>query len=306
MLDVGDGHDIYWETCGNPSAEPAVVLHGGPGSGCIPGHRRFFSPDRYRIVLFDQRGSGRSTPSAADASTELTHNTTDHLLADLEQLRQHLGVDRWLVFGHSWGTTLGLAYAETHPQRVSALVLAAVCTTRRSEIDWLYHGVGRFLPEQWERFRDAVPPADRDGDLVGAYCRLLQDCDLAVREAAAASWCAWEDAVVSSSSGAGPDPRYRDPAFRMAFARIVTHYFTNDAWLDDGALLRNASRLHGLPGVLIHGRLDLGSPLATAWALAQAWPDSELVVLDAAGHSAGTDMADAIVAATDRFASASG
>jgi proline iminopeptidase len=302
MLDVGDAHLVYWENCGNPNGGPALVLHGGPGSGCTPMHRRWFDPSRYRIVLFDQRGCGRSVPHASDASTDLRVNTTHHLLDDTERLRAHLGIDAWLVLGNSWGSTLALAYAERYPRHVSGLVLAAVGTTRTSEIDWLYHGVGRFFPEQWARFRDGVPAADRDGNLVDAYCRLLAHPDAAVRERAAQQWCDWEDAVVSSGDSE-PNPRYRDPSFRMAFARIVTHYFSHAAWLENGELLRNAGALRGIPGVMIHGRLDLGCPLGTAWELAQAWLDGELVVVAAAGHSTGDlGMTDAIVAATDRLA----
>ena len=302
-LDVADGNLVYWEACGNPQGKPALVLHGGPGSGCTPGMRRFFDPERYRAVLFDQRNCGRSTPHASDPATSLAPNTTPHLLADIEHLRMALEIDHWLVFGMSWGSTLALAYAESHPGQVSEIVLAAVTTTRREEIDWLYHGAGRFFPEAWERFREGVPPAERDGDLVEAYARLLDHPDPAVREAAAASWCAWEDAVVATNPEAGPNPRYADARFRMAFARIVTHYFRHNAWLEDGQLLREAGRLSGIPGVLIHGRLDISSPLSTAWELAQAWPGSELVIVERSGHSsAGPGMAEAIVAATDRFA----
>ena len=302
-LDVADGNLVYWEACGNPQGKPALVLHGGPGSGCTPGMRRFFDPERYRAVLFDQRNCGRSTPHASDPATSLAPNTTPHLLADIEHLRMALEIDHWLVFGMSWGSTLALAYAESHPGQVSEIVLAAVTTTRREEIDWLYHGAGRFFPEAWERFREGVPPAERDGDLVEAYARLLDHPDPAVREAAAASWCAWEDAVVATNPEAGPNPRYADARFRMAFARIVTHYFRHNAWLEDGQLLREAGRLSGIPGVLIHGRLDISSPLSTAWELAQAWPGSELVIVERSGHSsAGPGMAEAIVAATDGFA----
>jgi len=307
MHDVGDGNLVYWEACGNPQGKPALVLHGGPGSGCTPGMRRFFDPARYRVILFDQRNCGRSTPHASDPATGLDANTTPLLLADIELLRTRLGIERWLVFGMSWGSTLALAYAESHPSRVSALVLAAVTTTRPAEIDWLYHGAGKFFPEQWARFREGVPPAERDGNLVEAYARLLEHPDLAVREQAAANWCAWEDAVVATNPAAGPNPRYADPHFRMAFARIVTHYFRHNAWLEDGQLIRDAGRLSDIPGVLIHGRLDISSPLETAWRLAQAWPGCELVIVERAGHSsAEPGMAMAIVAATDRFGGRAG
>jgi proline iminopeptidase len=303
MLDVGDGQRIFWEICGRPDGKPAVVLHGGPGSGCTPGLRRYFDPAAYRIVLFDQRGAGRSTPHASDPAVDLSTNTTHHLIADIELLREHLGVERWLVWGGSWGATLALAYAERHPERVSEIVLASVTMTRPADIHWLYHGVGRFLPEEWARFRDGVPRVERDGDLVGAYYRLLNDEDARVREVAARDWCDWEEAAVSLEPGYQPNPRYDDPRFRMAFARIVTHYFHHQAWLDDGILLREANRLAGIPGVLVHGRLDLGSPALTAWQLAQVWPDAELHLVST-GHTGGDEMTSRLIAATDRFASA--
>ena len=300
MLDVGDGNEIYWETCGNPDGKPALVLHGGPGSGCTPGLRRLFDPRAYRIVLVDQRGAGRSTPHAGDRSTDLSANTTAHLIDDLERLRQHLEIDRWLVYGRSWGTTLGLAYAECHPQRVSEMILAAVCLTRQSDIHWLYHGLRRYFPAEWERFRDGVPPADRDGDLVDAYARLLAHSDAGVRQSAAQAWCDWEDAIVALESGGVPNPRYADAKFRMGFARIVTHYFRHGAWLTEDQLLSRADRLAPIPGVLIHGRMDLGGPLLTAWDLARAWPASELVIVDDAGHTSDA-LHHCVVAATDRF-----
>lgn len=304
MLEVGDGNSVYWETCGAPDGKPAVVLHGGPGSGCAPVYRRFFNPAGYRVVLFDQRGSGRSIPHASEPTTDLAANTTQHLIADIEQLREHLGVERWLVFGNSWGTTLGVAYAVQHPDRVTEMVLVAVGMTRRSEIDWLYHGVGRYFPEAWERFRAGVPEPARDGDLVAAYYELLHHPDDAVREQAARDWCTWEDALMATTADAQPNPRYDDARFRMAFARIVTHYFHHGAWLEEGALLRDAHRLAGIPGTLIHGRLDLGGPLVSAWELARAWPGSELVV-GPVGHSSGDPwMRAATVDATDAYLSA--
>ena len=300
MLDVGDGQLVYWEACGSPGGKPAVVLHGGPGSGCTPGFRRYFDPDAFRIVLFDQRGCGRSLPSAGEPTTDLSVNTTRHLIDDIERLRMHLEIERWLVFGGSWGATLALGYAERHPERVTEIVLPAVTMSRSSEIHWLTHGVGRFLPQQWERFRDGVPVAERDGDLIEAYARLLAAPDDAVRQRAARAWCEWEDAVVSLEPEYEPNPRYDDPTFRMIFARLVTHYFRHQAWLEEGVLLREAHRLHGIPGALIHGRLDLGSPALTAWELARAWPDARLELVDT-GHTGGSAMTDRIVAATDRF-----
>lgn len=303
MLDVGQGNRIYWEVCGRPDGKPAVVLHGGPGSGCNAGMRRLFNPDVYRIVLFDQRGSGRSTPHASDYGTDLTFNTTEHLLADMEQLRVHLSIDRWLIFGGSWGVTLGLAYAQWRPERVTEMVLTGITTTRRSEIDWLYRGVSPLFPEQWARFRAGVPEADRDGDLVEAYARLLEHPDVRVRARAAHDWCEWESSLLSVIPDYKPGRRWADPDFQMAFARIVTHYFRHNAWLEEGRLLREAHRLRGIPGILVHGRMDLDAPLTTAWELAQAWPDSELVIVSGAGHS-GSDpgMTEAVLAAIDRFA----
>src|SRR5688572_29696675 len=226
MLDVGDGNLVYWETCGRPEGKPAVMVHGGPGSGCTTGMRRAFDPRWYRAVLFDQRGCGRSTPHASDPATDMRGNTTEHLLADMERLREHLGIDRWLLHGGSWGSTLALAYGERHPERVCAIVITAVTTTRRSEIDWLYRGVGRFFPEEWQRFRAGVPEGDRDGDLVAAYARLMEDPDPAVRADAAMAWAAWEDAVLSLEPSGRPDVysgRASDDL--LAFVRICSRYF---------------------------------------------------------------------------------
>jgi proline iminopeptidase len=300
-LDVGDGNLVYWEACGNPDGKPAVVVHGGPGSGCTPGWRRFFDPTAYRVVLFDQRGCGRSTPHASDPTTDLATNTTPHLIADLERLRDRLGIGRWLVFGGSWGSTLGLAYAQRHPERVTEIVLVAITSGRRKEIDWITQDVGRIFPAEWARFRDGAPEPERDGRLVEAYARLLNHPDPAVRDRAARDWCDWEDAHVSLAPGHRRSARYDDPVFRMCFARLVTHYWSNDCFLEDGIVLREAGRLAGIPGVLVHGRYDVSGPLDTAWELAQAWPDSELIVVDDAGHS-GAGMTGPLVAATDRFA----
>lgn len=302
MLDVGDGHLVYWEVCGNPDGKPAAVVHGGPGSGCGVGARRYFDPERYRVVLFDQRGCGRSRPHASDPLTDMRHNTTQHLIADMEQLREHLGIDRWLLYGGSWGSTLILAYAETYPERVSEIVISAVTTTRRSEIDWLYRGVGRFFPEQWERFLAGAPGTPRDGDIVAAYARLVEHPEAAVREKATADWCAWEDAVLSGETNGSSNPYGdRSPSAQLALVRICAHYFSHGAWLEEGQLLRDAHRLAGIPGVLIHGRLDMAGPLDTAWELARAWPAAELVVFDDAGHlGSGTSRAH-VLRALDRF-----
>ena len=302
LLDVGDGHQVYWEVCGRPSGKPAVVLHGGPGSGCTPWWRRLFDPEAYRVVLLDQRGCGRSLPDAGLPTSSLAATTTHHLVADLERLRRHLGIERWLVLGGSWGSTLALAYGQRHPDRVTEMVLFSVATTTRREVEWVTRHSGRFFPAQWERFRHGVPAAERDGDLVEAYSRLLHDPDPAVRARAARDWCAWEDAHVRTRPGQPPDPRYDDPAFRARFARLVTHVWRHGAWLGEDELLRGVERVRHVPAVLIHGRLDVSSPLDVPWALAAAWPAGELVVVEDEGHTGGPGMAGAVVASTDRFA----
>lgn len=303
-LDVGDGNQLYWETCGNPGGKPAVVLHGGPGSGCTPWHRRLFDPAAFRVVLFDQRNCGRSTPHASDLRTDLATNTTQSLVADIERLRQHLGIDRWLVLGGSWGSTLALAYAEVHPERVGEMVLFGVTTGRRSEFDWLFRGgVAALFPEQWDRLRAALPAADRDGDVVEGYHRLLNDPAPAIRHAAAVAWCTWESATPAWPPTTGLAPRFTDPNFAMAFARLVTHYVRRNGFLEDGVLLRDASVLANIPGVLVNGRFDLQAPLANAWELKRAWPRAELVVVEDAGHAADhPGVTEEIVRATDRFA----
>jgi proline iminopeptidase len=303
LLDVGDGNLVYWEVCGNPEGKPALVVHGGPGSGCSDGPRKTFDPERYRIILFDQRGCGRSLPHAADPAADMSVNTTAHLVGDMERLRAHLGVERWLLFGGSWGSTLILAYAERHPERVTEIVIPSVTTTRRSEVDWLYRGVGRFFPEQWHRFRAGLPQGERDGDIVAAYSRLMNHPEAAVREKAADDWCAWEDTVLSLEPNGKPDIYSGRPSnARLALVRICSHYFSNGAWLEEGALIRDAGRLAGIPGVLIHGRLDLSSPLDTAWEVSRAWPDAELVIVDDAGHKGSTRMRHQVLAAVARFA----
>jgi proline iminopeptidase len=301
MLEAGDGHHLYWEACGDPHGKPAVALHGGPGGACSPGMRRMFDPRRYRAVLFDQRNCGRSRPHAADLATELAANTTEHLIADIERLREHLGVEQWLVWGGSWGVTLALAYAERFPRRVSELVLVAITSTSRREIDWLYGGLGRFFPAQWAAFRAHVgaPETATGTELARAYDALLQGPDQAAREAAAAAWCAWEDAVVALDEGVRAPQA--DVSRDLAFARLCAHYFSRHGFLDDGELLRHVDRLRDIPAVLVHGRLDLTAPLETAWRLAQAWPAAELHVVDTAGH-ASPALGEVFGAALDRFA----
>ncbi len=301
-LDVGDGNVVAWEVSGAPDGKPAVVLHGGPGQGSAPNMRRAFDPRRYRIVSFDQRGCGRSTPSASDPATDMSVNTTAHLIADLEALRAHLGIARWLVSGGSWGATLALAYAQRHPTRVSELVLSSVTTSRRSEARWLYGELARIFPEAWERFAGHVGAASAD-EVIAAYADRMQAPDPAVRLAAARAWCAWEDAALSlePNRDAGLfDALSTNDA--LAFVRICTHYLRHGAWLEEGALLRDAHRLAGIPGVLIHGRRDLTCPVDTAWALARAWPSAELVVLDDAGHLRSDSKRAALLAALDAFA----
>jgi proline iminopeptidase len=304
LLDVANGNLVYWEICGNPRGKPAVVLHGGPGSGCTAWHRRLFDPGAYRIVLFDQRNCGRSTPHASDPAVNLANNTTARLIEDIDQVRENLGLDRWLVLGGSWGCTLALAYAEQQSHRVSELVLFGITTGRRAEFEWLFRGgVASFFPEQWQRLTDALPQAERDGDIVEAYHRLLHDSDPTVRERAAHEWCVWESATPAWPPSDGLAPRFADPKFRLAFARLVTHYVRQDAWIDDGSLLVNAGALADIPGVLINGRFDFQSPIGNAWLLKRAWPAAELVIVDNAGHAADTTaITEELLRATDRFA----
>jgi proline iminopeptidase len=276
------------------------VFHGGPGSGCSPLFRRFFDSAAYRIVLFDQRNCGRSTPHASDLSTELAANTTHHLLADIELLRAHLGIERWLVLGGSWGCTLALAYAEAYVARVTELVLFGVTTGRHSEFDWTFRGgLSLFFPQQWERLC-AVAGSD---DVIETYHRLLNDPDRATRERAAEAWCVWESATPDWPPKSGLAARFQDPRYAVCFARIVTHYVRHYAWLEDGALLRGATALSDTPGVLISGRFDFQAPIQNLWKLHEAWPNSEAVIVDDAGHGAPTSISSEIVRATSRFAS---
>lgn len=300
MLDVGDGQRLYWECCGNPHGRPALYLHGGPGSGCTPGSRRLFDPETFRIVLFDQRGCGRSAPAAEEPDADLSTNTTAHLLRDIELLRRHLQIESWTILGVSWGTTLALAYAQAHPQRVKALVLALVTTTSRREVRWVTEGVGCIFPREWERFAATVPDELRDRSLVEAYATLLFDADPVVREHAARAWCTWEDAHVSLTPGHVPNPRFEDAAFRLRFARLVTHYWRTAAFLDDEQLIRSAGVLNGIPGDLIHGRFDVSSPLDTAWRLSKHWTTSRLHVLEDAGHGGGASFIGSVLEALER------
>jgi proline iminopeptidase len=302
MLDVGDRHRVYWECCGNPAGKPALFLHGGPGSGCSTGQRRFFNSSVYNAILFDQRASGRSRPLASDPITDLSTNTTAHLIADIEALRELHGVDRWAILGLSWGSTLGLAYAQAHPNRVNALVLAFVTTTSHREVQWITEDVGRIFPQEWDRFINAVPGRLRHLRPVEAYAHLVADPNPNVRDRAAQEWCAWEDAHVSLTPGYAPNSRYNDPEFRLRFARLVTHYWQNAAFLEEDELIRNAATLNGIPGVLINGRFDVSSPLITAWRLSQRWTTSRLHVLNDAGHGGGNEFMPVVIGALNDFA----
>lgn len=300
-LAVGDGHGIYWEIRGNPEGKPAVVLHGGPGSGANADWAAAFDPAAYRVVLLDQRGCGRSTPNAGRTVDALVANTTQDLIADIEALRAHLDIDRWLVMGASWGSVLGLAYAQAHAHAVSELVLFSVVGGTRREVEWATRGVGRFYPEEWKRFVAGVPQSERDGDLSAAYYRLLVDPDPAIHEVAARKWCEWDDGMMRGP-GEQPSRRYHDPAFRLCSARLVTHYWSHGHFLADGALAKHAAQLDGIPGVLIRGAFDLGHPIDLLWALGRDWPESELVLIDEDGHRGGCATDAALVRATQAFA----
>lgn len=299
MLDVGDGHSIYWERVGTRGAKPAVFLHGGPGAGASPNHRRVFDPDKYDVMLFDQRGCGRSTPHAS-----LEANTTWHLVADIERLREMMGVEKWQVFGGSWGSTLALAYAESHPERVSELIVRGIYTLTKAELDWYFQfGVSEMFPDKWERFISIIPEAERN-DLMGAYRKRLTSSDRAVQLEAAKAWSLWEGETITLL----PDPSLSDlhseDEFAIAFARIENHYFVHGGWLDEGQLLREAHRLRGIPGVIIHGRYDMPCPLRAAWELHRAWPEAEFHIIEGAGHAfSEPGILDRLVRATDQFAS---
>lgn len=311
MLDVGDGNLIYWETCGNPDGVPALIVHGGPGSGCTASVRSAFNPAHYRIILFDQRNCGRSAPHASDPAADMSLNTTGHLIRDMEQLRERLGVDKWLLRGGSWGVTLSLAYAERYPQRVLGMLLVAVTSTRWLELDWLYRGAGRIFPEAWAQFRDFAGvegyrlPTDTEPPIKGllmAYSQLMENPDPDIRTRAAAEWVTWEDTVISMEHSGTPGlySNRRDAA-RLAFVRICAHYFAHGGFLDDGVLIRDAGKLAGIPGILVQGRNDFGGPVITAWELAQAWPDAELIVIDDSGHTGSTAMQETLDSGGERL-----
>jgi proline iminopeptidase len=275
-----------------------VFLHGGPGGGISPDHRRLFDPARYDVMLFDQRGCGHSTPHA-----ELNANTTWHLVEDIERLRQIAGVEKWLVFGGSWGSTLALAYAETHPARVSELVLRGIYTVTRAEIAWYYQfGVSEMFPEKWERFQAPIPQAERH-EMVAAYRRRLTSEDPAIRMEAAKAWSVWEGETITLLPNATLSNEHAEDRFALAFARLENHYFSHDCWLEDGQLLRDAFRLRGIKGTIVHGRYDMPCPARYAYQLHKAWPEAEFRLIEGAGHAyTEPGILDALIAATDRFA----
>ncbi len=296
-LEAGGGHRVYFERCGNPDGAPAVFLHGGPGAGCSPAQRRLFDPAHYCVTLFDQRGCGRSTPHAS-----LEANTTWDLVGDIEALRARFGYERWLVFGGSWGSTLALAYAETHPERVSGLIVRGIFTLTCAEVDWYYQGGAAWLfPDLWEDFLAPIPEAER-GDLVGAYHRRLTGDDPVARLEAAKAWSLWEGATITllPNDLAG---EFGDARYALAFARIENHYFTHAAWLREDQLIADADRLSGIPGVIVQGRYDVATPARTAWRLAKAWPRARLEIIPDAGHAFDEPgILDALIRATDAFA----
>lgn len=298
MLDVGDGHRVRYERCGTPGAKSAVFLHGGPGGGIAPDHRRLFDPALYDVLLFDQRGCGGSTPHAG-----LEANTTWHLVADIERLRALAGVERWLVFGGSWGSTLALAYAETHPERVSELVLRGIYTCTRPELDWYYRfGVSEMFPDKWARFVAPIPPEER-GDLLAAYHRRLTGDDPEARLAAARAWSLWEGETITLLPDPANSAQHDEGHFALAFARLETHYFVHDCWLEPGQLLRDAARLRSIPGTIVHGRYDMPCPARYAWALHQAWPKADFHLVEGAGHAwSEPGIRDQLISALDRYA----
>jgi proline iminopeptidase len=305
FLDVGDGDSVYWEVCGNPDGKPAVMVHGGPGAGCDEKHRRQFDPAAYRIVLFDQRNCGRSVPHAGDPAVSLENNTTWNLVADMERLREHLGIERWLVFGGSWGSTLSLAYAQTHPDRVSELVLRGIFMLRPFELYWFYQeGASLLFPDVWERYVAPIPEDERD-DLIDAFRRRLDSPDREVRTAAARAWSQWEGSTVTLR----PDPElvdhFGEPDYAVAFARIENHYFVNEGFFTEDQLLEDVDKIRHIPAVIVQGRYDVCTPVATAWDLHKAWPEAEFHIVDDAGHAfdePGT--LHRLIEATDRFARA--
>ena len=304
MLDVGDGHEIYWEASGNPEGKPVVFLHGGPGAGASASHRRLFDPEKYRIVLLDQRMCGRSTPHASEPDADLSTNTTWYLVSDLEKLREHLDIERWQVFGGSWGSTLALAYAESHPERVTEIVLRGVFTLRRAELEWFYEGgAAAVYPDLWEGYTSVIPAGER-GSLIEAYYRLLHDADPAVHGPAGVAWTTWESSTITLLQKPEMIQAWSDPAFALAFARIENHYFVHKGWLEEGQLIRDVGVLRDIPAVIVQGRYDMCTPAFTAWDLHRAWPEADFQLIPDAGHAFDEPgILDALIEATDRFAS---
>ncbi len=298
-LRVSDLHEIHFEECGNPDGKPALLVHGGPGGGCNALMRRYHDPERYRIILFDQRGCGRSTPHA-----ELEGNTTWDLVADMERLRQHLGIARWQLLGGSWGSTLALAYGQTHGDRVSELILRGIFTLRRSELEWFYQeGCSWIFPDAFEAYLRPIPEAER-GDMIAAYYRRLTDPDRAVRLEAARAWSVWEGTTLSLLHDPDRVEKFAADDYALAFARIECHYFVNGGFFArDDQLIADAHKLAGIPGVIVHGRYDVVTPLKSAWELAAAWPAADLRVVPDSGHAmTEPGIAHELVAATRRFA----
>lgn len=293
-VQVDDLHTLHVEECGNPDGLPVVFVHGGPGAGCEAYHRRFFDPNVYRIVLFDQRGAGRSTPHA-----ELVRNTTGHLVSDMERIRTHLNIERWVVFGGSWGSTLGLVYAETHPDKVLGLILRGIFLCRRWEIQWFYQeGASRLFPDYWEDYLKTIAPAER-GDMVSAYYKLLTGDNEIARMAAAKAWATWEGRCSTLKPRSEVVHQFGDPRTALSLARIECHYFMNDSFLAPDQILSNAHRLKDIPGVIVHGRYDVVCPIQNAWELHDAWPEAELKIIADAGHSATEPgIVDALVSST--------
>lgn len=299
MLDVGDGHRLYWEMSGNPSGKPVVFLHGGPGGGSSPDHRRQFDPERYNILVFDQRGCGRSTPHAS-----LEANTTWHLVDDIERLREQVGVEKWMVFGGSWGSTLALAYAQKYPERATELVLRGIFLFQQYELDWLYRdgGASSVYPDKWDEFVAPIPKDER-GDLIEAYRKRLTGPDPDERLAAAKAWSKWEGETVTLLPHPEVIEEFTEPDKAIAVARIENHYMDNKGWFEPGQLLHEAGRLHGIPGVIVQGRHDCCTPPRAAWALKQVWPGVELNIIPDGGHLFNEPgVLDGLVRATDRFA----
>ena len=297
FMDV-DEHHVYYEQCGNPDGKPAVFLHGGPGGGGSEEVRRFFNPDIYRIIVFDQRGCGRSKPHGC-----LENNTTWDLVSDIELLRKKLDINKWLVFGGSWGSTLSLAYAQTHPDSVSELVLRGIFLLRKEELQWFYQdGSSRIFPEAWQEFVEIIDENERD-DLMGAYHRIFNSDDKAKKLAAAIAWTKWEASTISLSYNPATVEEMSDPEFALAFALIENHYFINKGWFkNENQLIENIDIIRSIPSVIVQGRYDAVCPMKTAWELSEAWPEAEMVVAPSSGHTAfEAEITDALIRATDRF-----